>query len=104
MSQVWFFQTDADKNIILQARAEGDAGMIGDASDIITPGGSTGVHGLSYEALLIYGAGRLTIRDDYGGFEISPAGADIPLPEPSPPLSDAEADELKRTVMADLNL
>ena len=62
MTASWHFNVD-DKGVVhLQARFEGDDGAVGDAHDLVEPGGN--FHNLTYEQLKRAGAGRIRVKAD----------------------------------------
>jgi hypothetical protein len=62
MTASWHFNVD-DKGLVhLRARFEGDDGTVGDAHDVVEPGGN--FHNLTYEQLKRAGAGTIRVKAD----------------------------------------
>jgi hypothetical protein len=61
MSEACWYFTTVGNRIELRARFEGDDGLIGDAYERVSPGGS--FHGISYAALKKAKAGTVRITD-----------------------------------------
>jgi hypothetical protein len=66
VSERWFFHTDGDR-IVMQARFEGDGGVIGDARDELRQGGK--IKNLTYEDLKRAGSGAVVIDGETATIE-----------------------------------
>jgi hypothetical protein len=68
-TDTWFFQLEPDA-VLFTRRAEGDGGLIGDASWRATPETRFVVPGLTYDALRAAGGGTITFAPDNSTFRI----------------------------------
>ena len=62
MAASWHFNVDNNGVVHLQARFEGYDGTVGDAHDVVEPGGN--FHNLTYEQLKRAGSGTIRVKAD----------------------------------------